>query len=124
MPGKRTSNSLVFAWVLMLLAVLVFCWGLEAKLSLYKADHNKPAMSCTAKLSAEKQADRTMAAVVVRTQRTIIPQLSYVADVVLYSQGNSIPVARLRSAYLSSLTPGDESLHLFKLTRRPPPFYS
>ncbi len=121
---KRTSNSVVLACVLMVLGVSVFCWGLEAKLSLYRTDQTKPAMSCMAKLSAEKQADRTMAAVAPRTASTIVPKLSNVSGAVNYSQGNGIPVAHLQSAYLSSLAPGKEYLHLLKLTRRPPPFLS
>ena len=121
---KRTSNSVVLACVLMVLGVSVFCWGLEAKLSLYRIDQSKPAMSCMAKLSAEKQADRTMAAVAPRTAPRIMPKLSNIAGAVNYSQGNGIPIAHLQGAYLSHLARGEQNLYLFKLTRRPPPLLS
>lgn len=123
MPAKRTINSIAFACVLTFLGISVFCWGLKAKLSLYKIDQSKPAISCMAKLSVEKQADRTLASVAAPTAPMDLMR-GFVAVVVAYTQGNSISVARLHSAYFSSLAPSGEHLRLLKLTRRPPPLLS
>lgn len=58
--GSRFADRLGFRFALLFLALSVFAWGLQAKLSLYKAAQS-PSTATVAKLSTENRSAQTIA---------------------------------------------------------------
>ena len=122
---KRNPNlPLAFECALLFLAISVFSWGLQAKLSGYCSDSGTASTRSMAKLSTEEGSTRTIASVENQDEPRLTWESLHFAAVALMQQGNRVP-----PAYLSQPGPGPRvfgryNLHGPDLMRRPPPVLS
>jgi len=116
---------LAFECALLFLAISVFSWGLQAKLSGYcGATGASSSTSSMAKMMAEEGSIRTVASVEHQDLPRVTWESLHFAAVAMMQQGNHVP-----SAYLSQHRPGPRvparcKLHGPGLMRRPPPVLS
>jgi len=113
---------LAFECALLFLAISVFSWGLQAKLSGYNGDFGTSVSTKSmAKLSTEEGSNRAAASVGHQDQPRLTWESLHFAAVSFMQQGNRVP-----PAYLSQPAPGPRlsgrfNLHDPDLMRRPPP---
>jgi hypothetical protein len=124
---KRRNPIVPFALecALLFLAVSVFGWCLQAKISLYQ--NNKQESTSTnymGKLSTEKGSARTVTSVDDQDQRRLIGESRYVTAVVFSLLGHDVAPANLSQPELGPRVPGRFNLHGPDITRRPPPVLS
>lgn len=117
--------QLAFECALLILAVSVFGWGLQAKLSGYNGDSGTSVSTKTmAKLSTEEVSTRAAASVWHQDRPRLTWESLHFAAVASMQQGNHVP-----PAYLSQCEPGPRvprrfELHSPGLMHRPPPDFS
>jgi hypothetical protein len=110
---------------LLFVAISVFGWGLQAKLSLYHTNPGESAStSYMAKLSTEKSSARTFASVDSRDQRRPTWESRHFTTVVFSLLGHDATPANLSHPEPGPRNPGRYNLHGLDLMRRPPPVLS
>jgi hypothetical protein len=110
---------------LLFVAVSVFGWGLQAKLSLYQNNkHESTSTSYMAKMSTDKSSDLTAGSVEGHDQRRFIGESRQTFAVVFSLLGHGVAPARLIQPEPGPRIPGRFNLHGPDLTRRPPPLLS
>ena len=116
---------LAFECALLFLAISVFSWGLQAKLSGYFSDSgNSASTRPMAKLSVEESSDRTVAVVANRDQPRPTWESLQFAAFASSQQGKHVPPAYLGQPGPGPRIPGRYNLHGPDLMRRPPPVLS
>jgi|GEM_PF-1643238 hypothetical protein len=121
---RKPSASFLVECSLVFLAMLVFTWGLQAKIALYHVDNGA---ICTtnsmAKLAAENRS--ALATVQIRDQGLppAVPEINHLAAFAF-----SLHMLQVSSAKLAELEPGLRGpgqyfLHGPDLKRRPPPAF-
>lgn len=124
---KRYNSKvpLAFESAFLFLAICVFTWGLQAKLSGYGGDSQaSAATSSTAKLSIEENSSRVVASVKDQ-QLPILPLESlHFAVLSLTQQGKPVTSVCLSQLRASLRVPIQYSRHCPGLMRRPPPTFS
>jgi len=124
---KKRNPSVPFALecALLFLAVTVFCWGLQAKLSLY---HTSPGESTStsymAKLSTEKSSARTVTSVDDQDQHRLTGESRHLAAVAFSILGHGVTPANRSRPEPGPRNPGRYNLHGPVFARRPPPVLS
>jgi hypothetical protein len=119
---KRNTNlPLAFECALLFLAISVFSWGLQAKLSGYCSDSGTTPTRSVAKLSTEEGSTRAVASVENQDQPRLTWESLHFAAVALMQQGHHVPAAYLSRPRPGPCVPGQYSLHGPDLMRRPPP---
>jgi hypothetical protein len=114
-----------FEYVLLFLAISVFSWGLQAKISGYDGDSgtSSPTRSM-AKLSTEESSTRAAASMA----RSDLPRFTcesrHFAAAARMQQGNHVPQVYLSLPRPGPRIPGQYNLHGPDLMRRPPPLAS
>jgi hypothetical protein len=124
---KRRNSTVPAAleFALLFLAISVFSWGLQAKLSGYFSDSgNSASTRPMAKLSAEESSDRTVAVVANRDQPRPTWESLRFAAFASSRQGKHVPPAYLSQSGPGPHVPGRYNLHGPDLMRRPPPVLS
>jgi hypothetical protein len=114
-----------FECALLFLAISVFSWGLQAKISGYDGDSgtSSPTRSM-AKLSTEESSTRAAASIAHSDPPRFTCESLYLAAAALMQQGNHVPQAYLGLARPGPRVPGQYNLHGPDLMRRPPPVAS
>jgi hypothetical protein len=124
----RRHNSkfpVAFECALLFLAISVFSWGLQAKLSGYNGDSGTSAPTRSmAKLSTEEGSTRAVASVEHQDQPRLTWESLYFAAVAFMQQGNHVPPAYLSQPGPEPRVPGRYNLHGPNPMRRPPPVLS
>jgi hypothetical protein len=116
---------LAFECALLFLAISVFGWGLQAKLSCYNSDSGSSTSTrSVAKLSTEKGSDRTVASVEHQDRPRLTWESLHFAAAAFMQQGNHVPPAYLSQLGPEPRIPGQFNLHGPDLMRRPPPVLS
>jgi hypothetical protein len=121
----NSKLPLVFECALLLLALSVFSWGLQAKLSGYGGDSgtSSPTRSM-AKLSIEESSTRAAASIA----RSDLPRFTcesrHLAAAALVHRGHHVPQVYLSLPRTGPRIPGQYNLHGTDLMRRPPPVAS
>jgi hypothetical protein len=121
----KSHNSklpLAFECTLVLLAISVFSFALQAKTSGYNGDSGTSAsIRSMAKLSADDYPTHTEAS----EEHQVLPRFTWeslhFAAVALMQQGNNVPSARLSQSRSGPIVPSRYNLHAPDLMRRPPP---
>jgi hypothetical protein len=123
---KHNPNlQLAFECALLFLAISVFGWGLQAKLSGYCGDSGTSVSTKTmAKLSTEEASTRAAASVGHQDQPRLTWESLHFASVAFLQQGNHVPPAYLSQSEPGLRVPGRFELHSPDLMRRPPPDFS
>jgi hypothetical protein len=124
---KRRNPTIPFALecVLLFMAVSVFGWGLQAKLSLYHTNPGESAStSYMAKLSTEKSSARKVASVDDQDQDRLIGESRHFAALVFSLLGHDVAPANLSNPEPGPRNPGRYNLHGPDLMHRPPPVLS
>jgi hypothetical protein len=124
---KRRNPIVPFALecALLFVAVSVFGWGLQAKLSLYHNNkHESTSTSYMAKLSTEKSSARTVVVVDDQDQRRLTGESHYATAIVFSLLGHDVAPANLTQPEPGPRVPGRFNLHGPDITRRPPPVLS
>ena len=122
---KRNPNlPLAFECALLFLAISVFSWGLQAKLSGYCSNSGTVSTRSMAKLSTEEGSTRTVASVENQNQPRMTWESMHVAAYAFMQQGNHVPPAYLSQLGSEPRVPGRFNLHGPDLMRRPPPVLS
>lgn len=119
----KTHESMGFRAALLFLALSVFAWGLNAKLSLYKTAQS-PATTSSAKLSTDKRCAETIATIskacklikAVETVSGFTPASSLHEMAVFPSKLKQAQIRQYRSCEVDSQAPPQ--------MRRPPPILS
>jgi hypothetical protein len=124
MMSKKVNPTFSFALecALLFLAISVFSWGLQAKLSLYHAESGRSSStSSMAKLSTEKHSARSVSWLESQApSRLTSESLRFVAFAFL-PQGHDVPSANPSQVEPRPGIPGQYNLHGPNLMRRPPP---
>ena len=116
---------LAFECALLFLAISIFSWGLQAKISGYFGDASATTSTRSmAKLSTEESSARTVASVERQDESRLIGESLQFAAAALMQQGKDVPAAYLRHLRLVRRVPGQYGLHGPDLMRRPPPVLS
>ena len=119
------TAPLALECALLFLAISVFGWGLQAKLSVYQINEGKStSASYMAKLATEKSTARTVAAVNDRDQGSAVLELRHIAAVTFSLQSNQFPTVFMGQLEPGPRIPGRYNLHGPDLMRRPPPVLS
>jgi hypothetical protein len=124
---KRHNPTIPLALecILLFLAVSVFSWGLQAKLSGYQSDPGQSTSAIdTAKLATEKGAARTVASAEDRDPRRFAFELLRFTDLTFSLQGNHFPIAYVSQPERWANVHGQYNLPDPNLMRRPPPALS
>jgi hypothetical protein len=125
---KRRNPIVPFALecALLFVAVSVFGWGLQAKLSLYHNNkkHESTSTGYMAKLSTEKSSASTVTSVDDNDQRRLMGESRYASAIVFSLLGHDVAPAILVRPEPGPRIPGRFNLHGPDLTRRPPPVLS
>lgn len=128
MTFRKRNPKVPFALecALLFVAICVFGWGLQAKLSLYQNNRQEStAASFMAKLSTEKSSARTLTSVDDHDQRGLLRESQYATAISFFLLGHSVaPPANLTETELGPRVPGRSNLHGPDATRRPPPVLS
>ncbi len=115
----QATVSLALECALLFLAIAVFSFGLQAKLSLYKSH---PPSAAVAKLSTEKRSAHTIVARVVREKDSpSSPAQKIRLHASISLQRALVPCSALHQVELSLYDPGRAHLHGLHSLRRPPP---
>jgi hypothetical protein len=127
MKFRRHNSRLpvAFECALLFLAISVFSWGLQAKISGY--DRNSGTSSPTrsmAKLSTEESSTRAAASIAHSDPRRFTCESRHLAAAALMQQSNHVPQVHLSLPRPGPRIPGQYNLHGPDLTRRPPPVTS
>lgn len=110
---------------LLFMAVSVFSWGLQAKLSLYHTNPGESAStSYMAKLSTEKTSARTVTSVDHQNRNRLAAESRHVAALVFSVLGHDVAPANLSHPKPGPRSPGRYNLHGPDLLHRPPPVLS
>ena len=126
MIGKRKASiSISLEWALLFLSILVFSWGLQAKLALYQISPGQlSTTNSMAKLSAENRVAQTTVSLQIKSQPRFrrAPKGLFTLSAGLQDQ----PLLLTAQAQVESesQTPGQYFLHGPDLRRRPPPVLS
>ncbi len=120
----KPSASFLVESSLVFLAMLIFSWGLQAKLALYRADDGAIcATNSMAKLAVENRSD--LATVQIRDQGIppAVPEIHHLAAFASSSHLLQASTAKLAELELRLSEPGQYFLHGPDLKRRPPPAF-
>jgi hypothetical protein len=126
MIGKRKASiSISLECALLFLSILVFSWGLQAKLALYQTGPGQlSTTNSRAKLSAENRIPQTAVSLQVKTQPRFIRTSKDLTTLSACLQNQSLPLTTWAQIESGPLTPGQYFLHGPDLKRRPPPVLS
>lgn len=121
---RRYNSKLpaAFECALLFLAISVFSWGLQAKISGYNGDSGSSASTMSmAKLSTEECSTRAAAAIAHPDLPRFTCESLHFAAVALMQQGNHVPPAYLSQPRPGPSVPGQYNLYGPDWMRRPPP---
>jgi hypothetical protein len=126
MMFKRHNPTVPLALecALLFLAVSVFGWGLQAKLSGYQSDSGKPTAIYMAKLATEKGTARTVASAEDKDHHRSALELLRFTALAFSLQRNHFPIAYVSRPETGANVPGQYGLPDPNLMRRPPPTLS
>lgn len=117
--------SLALECALLFLAISVFSWGLQAKISGYNGDSGASASTRSmAKLSTEEPSTRVAASLAHSDIPRFTCESLHLVAAALMQQGNHVPPAYLSQPRPGPRIPGQYNLHGPDLMRRPPPVAS
>jgi hypothetical protein len=106
---------------LLLLAIFVFSWGLNGKLSQYYSDSTKPSITSATKLAPEKRSAFSAQSMEDHVRPRFTPESNLLVAFEFALQGHDIASWRLDHPEPGPSTPGRYNLHSLDLMRRPPP---
>jgi hypothetical protein len=121
---KKRNSKLSFGLecALLLLAIFVFSWGLEGKLSQYQSHSIESSItSAMAKLAPEKRSALSVRSMEDQVRPRFTPESLLLAVFGFSLQGHDIASWRLDHPEPGPRTPGRYNLHSLDLMRRPPP---
>ena len=126
MIGKRrTSVSLCLECALLFLSVLIFSWGLQAKLALYQASADQlSTTNSMAKLSAENRVEQTTVSLQAKGQPRFIRTSKELITFSACLQDQPLPLTGRAQVGSGPQAPGQYFLHGPDLKHRPPPAVS
>ena len=117
--------SLAFEGALLFLAISVFSWGLQAKVSGYNSDSGTSVSTRSiAKLSTEEFSTRATASIAHPDLPHVTCEPLHLAAAALMQQNNHVPPAYLSQPRPGPRVSGQFNLHGPDLMRRPPPVLS
>jgi len=117
---SRSPAPIALKCALLFLAVAVFSWGLQAKLSLYKTSQS-PSAASVAKLSTEKRTAQAMASIERIAELPGTWEKVSLSSLTASLHAISIPSIRFHQVELSLCRPCRCDLQGPDLMRRPPP---
>lgn len=123
---RRNPNvPLALECALLFLAVAIFSWGVQAKVSLYSSDPGNSALtSFMAKLSTERGSSHVVASAEDRDQPRFTVEVLHFVDFAVSMQSNSVPPANSRQSKTGPDIAGRYNLHGPDRMRRPPPVFA
>jgi hypothetical protein len=123
--SKRGPSISLVDYFLLLLAVCVFGWGLQAKIALYQNDSGHSELQNSAvKLSTERDSDRTVCSMGEHGRPRHTWESLEFAALAFSMQGHLISAANLFRVEPGPPSPGRYSSHDADPWRRPPPVLS